>query len=264
MTEISGVDQPGRAVWTGRIALLAIAANLFAVVTVTFWIYYARILFSALRPDYVSVQSPTISRAISEPSVGVPFSVWITLSAVLLVFGVFWLVTFYRRLLPQIDAPSRYLAQAISVGAPLIMVLQAMAGVGMYMLSSYRFPDFNEMHMVGSYLFFLSQALVVIIATVQCDALLRDRASLTALKKAGLMSPGMVLLRKRLGQFSIGLTLLYIILFKLKDIDLNVMNDYIYIAYTTTEPLLITAFLLVLALFQTDLLALRRMAQRSS
>lgn len=74
----------------------------------------------------------------------------------------------------------------------------------------------------------------------------------------------MLLLRKRMGQVSIVMTLLYIILFKLKDFDVNVMNDYVYLAYTTTEPLLITAFLVVLALYQTDMLALRRMAQRLS
>lgn len=264
MSDIGSTHQPVWSAWTGRVALLAMAANLFAVVTVTFWIYYARILFSALRPDYVSVQPPTISRAISEPSVGAPFSFWITLSAVLLVFGVYWLATFNRRLLAHIDAPSRYLTQALTVGAPLVIVLQAMAGIGMYMLSSYRFPDYNEVHMTGSYLFFLSQAMVVIIATVQCDALLRDRASLTALASGGLVSPAMLLLRKRMGQVSIVMTLLYIILFKLKDLDVNVMNDYVYLAYTTTEPLLITAFLVVLALYQTDMLALRRMAQRLS
>ena len=264
MTEAGGIDQPFRAVWIRRVALAALVANLFAIITVNFWIYYARILFSALRPDYVSVQPPTISRAISEPSVGEPFSFWITLSAVLLVFGVFWLGSFQRRLSPHTGAPGRYLVQALSVGAPLVILLQVMAGVGMYMLSSYRFPDFNQLHMAGSYLFFLSQALVIIIGTVQCDALLKDRASLKELAAAGLISPRMVWLRKRAGQLAIALTLLYIILFKLKDIDFNVMNEYVYFAYTTTEPLLITAFLLVLALFQTDLLALRRLPQRPS
>jgi hypothetical protein len=212
----------------------------------------------------VAVQPATISRAISVPAVGEPFAIWITISAILLVFGVFWLSQFYRRIGAQIASPSRYLARMMTYGAPAIVLLQALSGVGMYMLSSYRFPHHHELHMTGSFLFFISQALVVVIGTLQCDALLKDRANFAALARAGAVSYRMVLLRKRLGQVVIAMSLIYVCLFKMKDVDLDTMNTAIYAAYTMTEPLLITMFLVFLGLFQTDLLTLRRMAQLSS
>lgn len=262
MTGTDELDRTAASGWAARAAVLALVANVFAIGAVTFWIYYARMLFGALRPDYVAVQPPTISRAISEPTVGEPFSFWITVSAIFLGLGVFCLGSFYRRVSHWLTSPSRYLARLLAVGIPVIVFLQTMAGVGMYILSTYRFPDFNQVHMVGSYLFFLSQAMVIVVATMLSSALLRDQASLQELQTAGLMSKPMIRIRLRAGQIAIVLMVVYILLFKVKDLDLNVMNDTIYIAYTTVEPVLITAFLVVLGLFQTDLLALRRMAQR--
>jgi hypothetical protein len=260
MTEIGDTsDVQAARTRSGWLPAAALGANLFAIATVMFWIHHARAAFIARHPEYVAVEPPTISRAISDPLIGQPFHFWVSLSGVLLVFGVFWIALFNARLRGFGAPPQAHLARVLRIGMPGVVMLQASAGLGMYLLSGYRFPHFHEMHMVGSYLFFVSQALVVLIGTVMSAALIRDRAVLDPLCEAGVMRIGMVRLRKWSGVFCLVLTVFYVLLFQAKNLDFGILNGAVYVAYTSVEPILISCFLLYLALFQTDLLALRRL-----
>lgn len=241
----------------------ALVANLTAIGTVMFWIYYSRATFIALHPEYVAVEPPTISRAISDPLIGVPFHFWVSLSGLLLVFGVYWNALFYWRLHKDIAQAGQKLERVVRIAAPSIVAFQALSGVGMYLLSGYRFPDHHETHMVGSYTFFISQAIVVLIGTVVSTSMLSDKSALMRLHAAGFLHPGMVRLRKWSGVVCLALTVCYIGLFQAKNMDFGVLNAAVYVAYTSVEPALITCFLLFLGLFQTDLMALRRFQRRS-
>ena len=240
--------------------LLALAANGIALVAVAYWIFRARTVFLAANPDWGPV---TVSRAISDPSVGPPFAIWISLAGALLTFGVFFNAAFYFWTARRLPAPRRALLVTWLVLPPAIIALQAVSGVGMYFLSSYRFPDYNAEHMMGRYLFFVAQALVVFGGTVLSQVLLRDRSSLDWLVAQGALREGWVRWRRNFGLICIAMTVGYVFLFKAKNLDLDPMNEEIYLAYTSVEPALIVSFLIFLGLFQPDLLALRHRQPRS-
>ncbi|MDJ0824375.1 MAG: hypothetical protein QNJ16_02615 [Rhodobacter sp.] len=255
MTDLAGETAGGPRGVPGWLLLAAVAANAVALATVGYWIFRARAAFLDANPDWGPV---TISRAISDPAVGPAFSLWVSLAAALLAFGVFFNASFYAWTARRLPAPRPGLRITWLVVPPLIIALQSVAGVGMYMLGAYRFPDHHVAHMTGSYLFFVAQALVVLGGTVLSHAVLRDRASLAWLTGQGALREGLVRLRRGFGLACMGLTVLYVFLFKAKNVDLDPLNEEIYLAYTSVEPALIVAFLVFLALFQPDLLALRK------
>jgi len=243
--------------------LVAIVANSFAAVAVIYWIYRARALYALGHPEIVAKSPATISQALADPAVGAPFSVWVTLSGLCLVFGVIWFAVFYRGLIGAVPEPRRYLRHVLTVGPVVVVGLQAAAAIGMYLLSSFRFPDHNETHMIGSYVFFACQVLVVMCGAVFSDALLRDRASLAALEAHGLLRARALRIRRGFGVFSVGLTATYLALFKLKDFFPRTSDSTIYVLYTEVEPLVIVSFLGMLMLFQSDLLKLGRLQRLS-
>jgi len=246
----------GRLDWLGRLALLALVLNGFAILTVNFWIYTARWDFIVRNPDYH--KPPTISRAISDPAIGAPFSVWVTLSGIFLVVGVGILGLHFMRVVRLIEQPSRYQRLAGSVLIPAVFVLQGVSAVGMHLLSTYRFPESRDMHMIGSYTFFVAQALLVVLFTFYNHALLRDRAGLARLASLGVLSARWVRARFYTGLVSIGLVVLYFALFKAKDMYEYPEAPLLYLAYVTTEPMVISSFLLVLGLCHVDLHRVRR------
>jgi len=235
-----------------------VAANLFSIVTVNYWIYHARFVFIGRHPDYVAEQPPTISRAISDPLVGEPFAFWITVCAVLLILGVSGLVVVYLRIARDLPRGTARVRRAFRVCAVAVLLGQVSASVGMYMLSNFRFPDHHEMHMQGSYIFFVSEALVILIGTVFCVLLLRNWTDLASLETDGLMRRGTIRFRRFFGFAVVGMGVLYLVLFKVKNIDLHSANTLIYATYVTVEPMLISAFLFFLALFQTDIVKFAR------
>lgn len=258
MAETTGEHAMARGV-PGWLLLAAVAANAFALAAVAFWIFRARAVFLAANPDWGPV---TISRAISDPSVGPAFSVWMSVAGVLLAFGVFFNAGFYALTARRLPSPGRALVAVWLAVPPAIILLQAVSGAGMYMLSAYRFPDFHVAHMAGSYMFFVAQALVIVGGTVLSQALLSDRGSLAWLEARGVMRERSVRRRRNFGLFTVAMTVGYVSLFKAKNVDLDPFNEEIYLAYTNVEPALIVCFLIFLGLFQSDLLALRRVQSR--
>ena len=237
--------------------MLALGLNGFAIVTVNLWIFHAIAEFTLLHAaDYG--RPPTISRSISDPLIGVPFQFWITLSGVCLVGGVGSLVLVYVTYMRDLVAPTAYVRVALLVVAPLVFVFQVSSSSGMYILSAFRIPLQSEMHMVGSFLFFISQALVILLFTVLNHALLRDRNSLEVLHRRGQLHRGLVRGRFWLGCVCMGLVIGYLGLFLAKDIWTSDVAPGLYWTYTKTEPMVISAFLLVLAVSHLDLFRRRQ------
>jgi len=255
-------DATPKPVWLIAVLAGAIAANMFAVVTVNYWIYYARAAFMAAHPDYVAVQPPTISRAIADPAIGVPFAFWVSLSGVALIFGVLCLVLVQLRALPSLPFATAAQRRVMLLTCLALAPMQALSALGMYLLSNYRFPDGHDLHMIGSYVFFVAQALVIVLGLVQCSVLLRSQATMDRLESLGLLARRSVAWRWWSGFGSIGLVLAYLVLFVLKDVDFGVANGAVYASYVTVEPMVISSFLLFLTLFQTDLLTAIRTVRR--
>ncbi len=236
---------------------LALGLNGFAIVTVTYWIYTARWEFIE-RNGETYTKPPTISRAISDPVIGDPFSVWITISSVCLVIGVGILALRHIGLIRRYGDCGRYLTVAALVGWPAVIVLQAASALGITWLSNYRFPDFNDMHMLGSYLFFISQALVVVLVTIFNHALLRERSGLALLVSDARVRHGWVRARYYAGLLSVTMSALYFGLFALKGIYEGALAPVLYTAYVSFELAALTSFMLVLGLLHGDLHGSRR------
>ena len=251
MTDFTRQQSTPWAITGHRVALIALVLNLFAIGVVNFWIYYARATFIRIATYYK--EPPTISRAISEPVIGEPFAFWVPFCGLLLIVGVTILVARLMAQIKTLPAPSRYLRICAFILLPVLALMQACSAIGMYGLSVYRFPNAHEMHMAGSYLFFLSQLLVIIIYTVFNHAVLRDRSSLAKLHDAGHLDGRAVKLRFLIGWACIGIVLTYFTLFVLKDVYPYLSWPALHLWYTLFELAVISSFLFLLALAHLDL-----------
>ena len=215
---------------------VAVACNLTALVSVVYWIFTARAEYIARHPELVAIDPPTISRAISDPLIGEPFALWVTAAGLMLAFGVLMNILVYLRAARHLEAPTRYMRVVVALVMPACVLLQFASGIGMHTLSSFRFPTHNDTHMVGSYLFFVSQIFVVLCGVLICDAALRDRASGARLQGLGMSGPRMLRFRRAFGLFCFALTAAYFTLFKLKNVEFGAWNDFVYLLYVSTEP----------------------------
>lgn len=255
MTDITPTPAPATEpllIETRWFPLSALLANLIAITVVNYWIYHARSVFIANHPEYVSQQPPTISRAISDPTVGPDFALWISGSAILLIFGILGLAMFYLRLASLLPSACSGLRRWIRILACTLIAVQVVACVGMYLLSNYRFPDGDELHMLGSYMLFIGEALAMVHAWLISWLVLRNKDQFASVSRT---SPGVGMLRLRIAAGMIVLlgVVAYACLFVVKGIDLGKANEAIYLIYVLSEPAVISGFLAVFLLFQTDL-----------
>ena len=230
--------------------LIAAAMNGFALIVVNYWIYTARWTFIETQSQFY-FEPPTISRAISIDMIGDPFAIWITISSICLLIGVFLLLRYYWAVRHHLVSPTRSVRLAM-VLVPVIFIVQAFASWGMHTLSVYRFPDYHAMHMVGSFTFFGCQVLVIVLYTFTNNAFLNDRPNMERLENAGLLNAKWVKFRRNLGLFSVALTLVYLVLFVAKGQVSYEDFPWVQLAYVTTEPLVISMFLFVLAFSHVD------------
>lgn len=251
MSENAQAETNPWAITGRRMAILALLLNGFSILVVNFWIYYARALFIKIATYYR--EPPTISRAISEPVIGEPFAFWVTLSGLLLIVGVSILILRMILQLRDLPKPSRYVRISGFILLPILALMQALSALGMHWLSVYRFPLAHEMHMVGSYTFFLSQMIVVILFTIYNHALLRDQESLSMLHSRGNLHRAAVRLRFLIGLFCLALVVVYFSFFVLKDVYPYLSWPALHLWYTLFELAVISSFLFLLALVHLDL-----------
>ncbi len=229
----------------------SMALILAPVVIINFWIYRALVVFGANNPEIVSVRPVTISRAITDPMVSADFAWWISLSALLLIPAMMIAAQLNLRLAAAHGPAGRRLVQC----AYAMVGFQVLSGIGMVMLSHYRFPAHDELHMIGSYTFFVSQTLMMASGTV---------AAIIALRLAGRdtapIDPTASRLRIWMGCIVVVMAVSYLTLFVLKDHDFGEADWMVYRLYTLMEPMLISAYLIV---FSTYLIDLSRLSRRA-
>jgi hypothetical protein len=240
------------------LAALVAAPSALAILTINFWIYYARVEFAALHPDYVAEQPPTISRGISDPSIGEPFAVWVSISSLFILLGVVQIATLYLRSASVLPAASARTGRALRRLARAMVAAQCVATVGIVMLSVYRFPTHDLEHMVGSYIFFIAQAAAALLAGAACTLIARDAAAAEVLAAHPYINPRISRWR---GPFALGsalMALAFLTFFILKDVDLGAWNGVVYQFYVLSEPALITYFLTVQALYLFEIARMAR------
>ncbi|MEQ9692956.1 hypothetical protein [Shimia sp. SDUM112013] len=244
-----------------RKTVFALAVSLvltgFVIVIVNILIYRARILFIAGHPEYVAKQPPTISRAISDPLIGEPFAMWMAICAPLLWIGVACLVWAGWAENGRQGGISQADRRAILWLSGLLLLVQAAASLGMVLLSHFRFPDHRDMHMFGSYLFFFSQVIAIVVGEV----LSRRYESLP--KPNPIFTPIMARIRRWYVWVPIFLGFAYLALFILKDFDLGAINKGLYQCYVLTEPLLISSFLCYILVYHGDMWSAIRRYRRA-
>ena len=233
--------------------LVAGATTVFREAAIEYYNSSQRSLFSELNPGAVADRPPTISLAISDAAVGEPFAAWLLICAPLLFVGVVFLILSAWIELQKGGGAGSPREQRIIAGLSLFVVLlQGFAAIGMVTLSQFRFPHFPAQHMQGSYLFFFSQAFVVLFGELLSRRFARlpvDRVLITAPSAR---------FRKIYVWLPIVLGISYLALFILKDVDLGALNPKLYVGYTSTEPLLLSSFLVYVLTYHVDMLAALR------
>lgn len=234
----------------------AMLATAFVTPVVIWQVHAARHQFIENNPEYMARNfPPTISGALADPTVGEPFHVWITICAILLPLAVVVIASLYYDTGRSIVDIAPRLSKVLRLGTPVTVLVQMVASFGMWMLSGFRFPDHNAEHMLGSYMFFSAQAVVVLIATILCFALARSRVISTRLENGprGLLRPALCRARALFGLFCVLMTLGYLVLFIAKDMALPVDIHMVYELYVRTELVVISGFVVFLALHLPEL-----------
>jgi len=240
--------------WLSGVLLTGFVANIFVFGVVNFWIYRARFLFIARNPEYLDIKLPTISQSISDPGVGAPFAIWITISAVFLVVIIVPVIWLHLRASYAIKDISPWLFRMTIILAVAAGISQIVASVGIATLSQFRFPDYNRLHMNGSYMFFVGQALAILISSLVCYALGRKKAYEEILMNCASLNPVMNRIRWKFGILCLLSVILYVCLFFIKDWEFTTGKLLVYNTYVYLEPMVITFFLSYLMLYNVDLL----------
>ncbi|MDV4144705.1 hypothetical protein [Shimia sp. FJ5] len=233
-------EQGAGGVVLGRWILgIAMLCNAAAIAIVNFWIYRALAVYARNFPERMAVHPITVSRAITDPEVSDPFAAWITFSALILPIGVAVVALLQARV--SQTAIGRGLAWSM-------VVFQLGSSVGMVLLSHYRFPDHDEIHMAGSFLFFISQTAMILACGLSARHVLRHGAGLSESLLRGNRL-------RVLGAIWVAcLAAAYLCLFVGKGYVSGKVYTVVYKVYTLTEPALISSFLAVFAFYFFDLI----------
>ena len=228
--------------WLTMLVRLAFVLNGFAFGVVNYWIYTARWWFIETQ-SHVYSDPPTISRAISPDYIGIPFSFWITLSGLVLIAGVAIMVLRYWIYLHSFQTQVISLLVCRRIILPMIVLMQVASALGMHWLSYYRFPNFHSEHMTGSYIFFVGQALVIVLYLIINTVLWRSEKHGLSSGNDNWVSLGWVKVRIWLCWLTVVLVCLYFGFFLAKS---HTSDALVYLIYVSLEPVVITMFLMVL------------------
>ncbi|WP_421693114.1 hypothetical protein [Aestuariivirga sp.] len=233
--------------------LLALPAALVPIIEVPL-VVWARHSFLFRHPDYAD-DPPTISRAISDPSIGAPFA-----TVILVITGLIALalpVIFWAYLVSISRMPAgRSFKTALYGLAFLTLACQIAASFGMVLTSQYTFSIDRDLHMLGSYIFFAAQAVTILLAATLCRVLLHLQQKYQLPEESYLFRPGMHRFRFRFALVIVALAVLYGVLFFVKDHTLPISAYVVQIAYTQCEVLVISAFVLFLGSYAVDIHAM--------
>lgn len=234
-----------------RVALLlALPAFLVPVIEIPL-VLWARFTFISLHPDYYN-DPPTISRSINDPAVGGPFANLILVITALILAITPVIVLAYITAISRLTL-SRGRRLLMHVLLALVLLLQLVASAGMVLTTQFTFAIDRDLHMTGSYIFFVFQALSVVTAASLCRMLLHQQRRHGIADRDWQFRPAMHRFRFRFAMLIVALIVTYGILFVLKD---HVSDDTLYVvqvAYTQCEVIVIGAYVIFLGSYAVDI-----------
>ena len=214
-------------------------------------VIWARNAFLARNPDYID-DPPTISRAISDPLIGGPFSGMILVITALILMALPMIIWAYSVAINRLSL-NRGATVVMQGFLVFILVCQLAASAGMVLTTQYTFANNGDLHMLGSYIFFAFQALTILMAATLCGILLHQKQKLGITGKSWPFRPNMHRFRFLFGLSSACLTIMYGVLFVIKDGTLPVSAYAVQLAYTQCEVLVISSFVLFLGSYGVDI-----------
>ncbi|WP_249690328.1 Frag1/DRAM/Sfk1 family protein [Stappia sp. WLB 29] len=239
--------------------LVGLAASLPVVLVPASAIYmmvWARWTFYERHPDYIQHSAPTVSRAITDPYIGDPFAAAILGVAVVIALAILPIsYAFYGAIsaraghLPKVAAGLRRMMA-------VFLVMQVLGTSGMVICTQVTFRHDHDLHMLGSYLFFVFQALSILMSGIITTRLLRlpDTGRPSYLR----LGSRYTRLRRTLAFATAGLAGIYVVLFLVKGLDLPVTEYTIYYIYTVQEIVTISAYIVQVMLYAPEVYRIAR------
>lgn len=218
---------------------------------------WARWAFYQRHPDYVQHSAPTISRAISDPLIGAPFAAMILVVTTIIALALVPIINGYRLgILARCGAGEERRRRSLMRWLIIVLSAQIIGSGGMVVCTQYTFGNNHDLHMLGSYLFFLGQGTAILLSGYLGSRLvdvpddgLRPRLALL---------PRMNALRVRAAKIITATTVLYLAMFVLKGLVPDTIEYTVYYIYTLQEIVAISAFIVYLAMFAPDLFVIGR------
>lgn len=235
--------------------LLALPALLVPIIEIPL-VLWARASFIFLHPDYYD-DPPTISRSINDPLVGGPFADLILVITALILAILPVILLAYFLAISQL-ALSRGRRAMLFGLLFLVLVLQIAASVGMVLTTQFTFAIDHDLHMLGSYIFFICQALCIVIAATLCQMLLFQKGQHGIADDAWQFVPAMHRFRFWFGLLVVALVVLYGILFVLKDHVQPDIHYVVQVAYTQCEVIVIACYVIFLGSYGIDIYYMAR------
>lgn len=230
--------------------LLALPAVLVPMIYIPL-VLWARETFLAMHPDYMD-DPPTISRAINDPSVGVPFADLIIIITALIMMALPLMLFAYGLAIARLNI-SRRRRLSMYVLLFLMLVFQIAASTGMVVTTQYSFDVDHDMHMLGSYAFFFFQAITILVAATLCKLLLHQQQRHAIPDHEWQFRPAMHLFRFRFAVLIVALAAMFGILFVAKDYPLPISRYAVQVIYTQCEVIVIGCFVLFLGSYAVDI-----------
>ena len=217
---------------------------------------WARWAFYQRHPDYVQQSAPTISRAISDPFIGEPFAAVILAVACVIALALVPLCNAYFatiRLRTEGDPAARTSLRRLMY---VFIAVQVCGTLGMVVCTQVTFRQSHDIHMVGSYFFFVFQAIAILLSGIVATRLvhLRSRQGCPYLRLESRYSR----IRRYLAFVTVGLALFYLVLFAIKGLDLPVPEYDVYNFYTIHEIVTISAYIFHFMLYAPEVFRMTR------
>lgn len=230
--------------------LFALPALLVPVIEIPL-VLWARATFLAMHPDYLK-EPPTISRAINDPSVGVPFADIILVIAALVMIALPILLLSYALAISRLDLrPAR--RSLMYVLLFLVFTFQVAASTGMIITTQYSFDIDHDLHMLGSYIFFFFQAINVLVSATLCRLLLDQQQKHAIPDHEWQFPPIMHRIRFRFAMLVVFLAVLFGVLFVAKDYPLPIDPYVVQVIYTQSEVIVIASFVVFFGSYAVDI-----------
>uniref|UniRef100_UPI003BAA6548 hypothetical protein n=1 Tax=Stappia sp. TaxID=1870903 RepID=UPI003BAA6548 len=222
---------------------------------------WARFAFYQRHPDYVQESAPTISRAISDPFIGAPFAMTILAVTAVIFTALVFLSRAFQVTIAHVwhDTPEQ--VRRRSRLSRIMIACQVIGSSGMVLCTQYTFENGHDLHMLGSYLFFIFQMLAIGMNGFLCTRIVRADHGGPWPDTA--LSPVATRFRVMFSKVVVVAALIYFTLFAIKRMDLPVTEYTIYYVYTVQEIITISAFILYLMTFSLDAYRLGSCAVRS-